>query len=86
MEHAAVYERMGDDPLPFLEAAYHLGSRGMYLIEETYSKWAEARREELAACQRKQKLSMQFHKLVHLSLWLCRSTINSCNLGWCPIE
>jgi DNA-binding SARP family transcriptional activator len=47
MQHAALYERMGDDPFPFLEKAYQLGARGTFLVEEVYSEWAEARRKEL---------------------------------------
>jgi DNA-binding SARP family transcriptional activator len=47
MQHAALYQQMGDDPLPFLETAYRLGSRGKFLVEEPYSTWAEERREEL---------------------------------------
>jgi DNA-binding SARP family transcriptional activator len=47
MAAAALHERMGDDPFPFLEKAYHLGARGTFLVEEVYSQWAQARRQEL---------------------------------------
>jgi DNA-binding SARP family transcriptional activator/tetratricopeptide (TPR) repeat protein len=47
MGAAALHERMGDDPFPFLEKAYHLGARGTFLVEEVYSEWAQARRQEL---------------------------------------
>jgi DNA-binding SARP family transcriptional activator len=47
MGTAALHERMGDDPFPFLEKAYHLGARGTFLVEEVYSEWAQARRQEL---------------------------------------
>jgi len=63
MQHAALYKRMGDDPLPFLETAYNLGVRGEYLMEEPYSDWAEARREEVAGAFRS-----CVHQLGHLSL------------------
>jgi hypothetical protein len=52
MQHAALYQRMGDDPLPFLESAYSLGARGTYLVETRYSDWVKPRREELDAAFR----------------------------------
>ncbi len=63
MQHAALYKRMGDDPLPLLEAAYPLGARGTYLVEAPYSDWAKTRRTELDGAFRS-----CVHQLGHLYL------------------
>src|SRR5579859_3464151 len=63
MQHAALYRRMGDDPLPFLEAAYPLGTRGTYLVEAPYSDWAKTRRMEIDGA-----LRSCVHQLGHLYL------------------
>jgi DNA-binding SARP family transcriptional activator len=47
MKQAGLMERFGDDPLPFLEAAYQLGERGTFLAAELYSQWSEERRHDL---------------------------------------
>ena len=49
---AALYTQMQDDPLPYLEAAYELGARGAYLMEDPYSDWAASRRKEVAGAFR----------------------------------
>jgi len=48
MEQAARLARFGDDPLPFWERAYELGSRGSFLVDEAYSEWATERRQQLS--------------------------------------
>jgi tetratricopeptide (TPR) repeat protein len=65
VRQACLLERFGDDALPFWERAYQLASRGVYLSEEPYSEWAEARREEVEG-----HLRQCVHALVRL--WLAR--------------
>jgi len=48
VEQAARLARFGDDPLPFWERAYELGSRGSFLADEAYSEWATERRQQLS--------------------------------------
>src|SRR5579859_1047713 len=60
---AALQTQMEDNPLPYLEAAYQLGARGAYLLEESYSDWAASRREEVAGAFRS-----CVHQLGHLYL------------------
>jgi DNA-binding SARP family transcriptional activator len=48
VEQAARFDRFGQDALSLWEHAYQLASRGPFLLEERYSEWASARREDLA--------------------------------------
>ncbi len=49
VQQAARMERFADDSLPFWQRAYDLASRGIYLVDEPYSQWAEERRAEVEA-------------------------------------
>ena len=47
MQHACSLEAHGQEALAHWQAVYHLGMRGPFLAEETYSDWALSRREEI---------------------------------------
>jgi DNA-binding SARP family transcriptional activator len=63
VEQACRMIRFGDDPLPFWERAYALARRGEYLLDESYSDWAEPRRAEAA-----RYLRQSVHALAQLYL------------------
>ncbi len=47
IEQAARMERFGDDALPFWQRAFDLLKRGLFLADEPYAAWAQAKRTEL---------------------------------------
>ncbi|HYU74503.1 MAG TPA: tyrosine/phenylalanine carboxypeptidase domain-containing protein [Ktedonobacteraceae bacterium] len=61
VEHAVLMDRFGQDSLAIWEQAYQLASRGTFLPEESYSDWAQSRRELLEGYYRQCT-----HRLAHL--------------------
>lgn len=58
VEQALRMERFDDDPLPFWEAAYQLGSRGLFLLDEASLVWTESQRALLVGQYRQCVLRM----------------------------